>query len=279
MGSGSHLGRTLRQPTGVAFSRQPGSKMPHMAIIRAIIVDDDPFTAAQLRGQLDTIAATIDLVAECTDVPSGLAAIISHRPDLVFLDVQMPGMDGFQLLDQLQHRDFGIIFVTSFDQYAIRAIRYSALDYLLKPVKADELRQALDRFVLQGSIGTGRIDHLVAQRRAKEPHESIVIVTRHGDRHLRTKEILRCEADSNYTVFHLHNGERLVASYTMASYEEFLAENEFLRIHRRHMVNVKFVTSMERDGRVVLRDGTSLEVSRRRSTEVFAQWERLKTAR
>lgn len=247
--------------------------------IRAIVVDDDPFTAAHLRVQLEAIAASVDVVAECVDVPSGLAAIATHKPDLVLLDVQMPGMDGFDLLDRVQERDFGVIFITSFDQYAIRAIRYSALDYLLKPVKADELRQALARFVAQGTARGGRIEHLVEQRRAKEPHASIVIVTRHGDRHLRTKEVLRCEADSNYTVFHLHNGERLVASYTLANYEEFLLGNEFLRIHRSHMVNVRHVTSLDRDGRVLLRDGTVLEVSRRRSAEVFAQWERLKSSR
>lgn len=247
-----------------------------MAILRAIIVDDDPFSSAQLTTTLTSIAANVVVVAQCEDATSGLAAIAEHNPDLLFLDVQMPGMDGFDLLDRLQQRDFGVIFVTSFDRYAIRAIRYSALDYLLKPVRPDELRQALDRFRDQGPARADRIDHLMRQRHAKAPHESIVIVTRHGDRHLRTKEIMRCEADSNYTVFHLHNGERLVASYTLASYEEFLADNEFIRIHRSHMVNVKHVTSLGRDGRVVLRDGAVLEVSRRRVNEVFARWERIK---
>lgn len=245
-----------------------------MERIRAVIVDDEPFTHVQLKGRLQAIAAAVDVVAEASDAATGAEVIRAHRPDLVFLDVQLPDRDGFDLLDGLSERGFGVIFITAFDRYAIRAIRYSALDYLLKPVEADELRQAIARFTAQRQAQPERIRHLLRQGRgSRSRHESIVIVTRLGDRQLRTTDIVRCEADSNYTAFHLRNGERLVASYTLASYEDLLSANGFLRIHRSHMVNGRAVERIDREGRVVLRDGTTLEVSRRRRDEVMAQWQ------
>lgn len=247
--------------------------------VRSLIIDDDPFTRVHLREELRAIAPGIEVQAECEDGINGAITIEQLRPELVFLDVQMPGLDGFGLLDRLRWRDFGVIFITSYDRYAIQAIRYSALDYLLKPVQRTELAAAIERFHAQRAAQPQRLAHLLQQdRSARGRHESIVIVTRLGDRQLHTPDIVRCEADSNYTVFHLRNGERLMASYTMASYEEFLVEHEFLRIHRSHMVNVRAVEHIDRDGRVTLRDGTKLEVSRRRRDEVLAQWQALRGA-
>jgi two-component system LytT family response regulator len=244
--------------------------------LRCLIIDDDPFTRVHLRGELRAVAPLVEVLAECGDGASGAMAIGQLRPQLVFLDVQMPGMDGFHMLDSLRWREFGIIFITSYDQYAIRAIRYSALDYLLKPVQREELRAAVQRFTVHRTEQPARVAHLLQRdRAAREKLESIIIVTRMGDRHLRTQEIIRCEADSNYTLFHLRNGERLVASYTMATYEEFLLERDFLRINRGHMVNVKHVERIGRDGQVRLCDGTALEVSRRRREEVLAFWGKL----
>lgn len=252
--------------------------------VRSLIIDDDPFTRVHLREELRAIAPRIDVQAECEDGINGAITIEQLRPELVFLDVQMPGLDGFGMLDRLRWRDFGVIFITSYDRYAIQAIRYSALDYLLKPVQRAELAAAIERFSAQRAAQPQRLAHLLRQVRqpsdkaARGRHESIVIVTRLGDRQLHTQDIVRCEADSNYTVFHLRNGERLVASYTMASYEEFLTDHEFLRIHRSHMVNVRAVEHIDHGGRVTLRDGTKLEVSRRRRDEVLAQWQALREA-
>ena len=244
---------------------------------RCLLVDDDAFTRVHLREELRVVAPQLNIQAECEDGENGALTIEQLRPELVFLDVQMPGIDGFAMLDRLRWRDFGVIFITSYDQYAIRAIRYSALDYLLKPVDRTELKAAVDRFLTQRGDQPGRLAHLLQHdRSSKDKLESIVIVTRLGDRHLRTNEIVRCEADSNYTIFHLRSGERLMASYTMATYEEFLLERDFLRISRGHMVNVKAVERIGRDARVLLRDGTELEVSRRRLPEVLAQWERVR---
>lgn len=240
------------------------------SLIRAIVVDDDPFSRAQVERELQRHAATVELVAQCESGEEGLRTIRAERPGLVFLDVQMPGMDGFGLLDAVGQRDFGVIFITSFDKYAIRAIRYSALDYLLKPIQPAEFDTAVAQFIAQREYLPARLEHLLARKPADTvTPDTLVVATRKGDRHLRTQDIIRCEADRNYTWFNLRRGERLLSSYTLSTYEEFLAENEFLRVHRSHIVNVKHVRSCSADGLITLSDGTELEVSRRKRTEVL----------
>ncbi|MEO8588423.1 MAG: LytTR family DNA-binding domain-containing protein [Flavobacteriales bacterium] len=239
------------------------------SLLRAIVIDDDAFSRAQVALELERHAGTVVLLAHCEGGEEGLHAIHELRPDLVFLDVQMPGMDGFAMLDALGERDFGVIFITSFDKYAIRAIRYSALDYLLKPIKSDELDAAIAHVLAQRDQLPARLEHLLAQKHPTDPPNTLVIATRKGDRHLRTRDIIRCEADRNYTWFHLRRGERLLSSYTLSTYEEFLAENEFLRVHRSHIVNVEHVRTCSAEGLLTLNDGTEIEVSRRRKTEVL----------
>lgn len=238
-------------------------------IIRAIVVDDDDFSRRQVEVELKRAGLPVAVIAQGADGREGAELVRELRPELVFLDVQMPGMDGFAMLDALGDDAPGIIFITSFDQYAIRAIRYSALDYLLKPIRPAELAAAVQRYQEQRAAHAPRLKHLLGQARARDAApDSLVIVTRQGDRTFRTREIVRCEADRNYTWFHLTGGRRELSSYPLANYEEFLAGNEFLRIHRSHIVNARHVEAWTPEGLVRLSDGTELEVSRRRRAEV-----------
>ncbi len=238
--------------------------------LRAVIVDDDAFSRAQVEVELRRHHGTVVVVGQGASGADGVDLISSLRPDLVLLDVQMPNMDGFAMLDALPHRNFAVIFITSFEAYAIRAIRYSALDYLLKPIKSAELDAAIAHVIAQRTLLPSRVDRLLLDRPSQErAPDTLVIVTRKGDRHLRTAEILRCEADRNYTWFHLRRGEKLLSSYPLSTYEEFLAGNEFLRVHRSHIVNVKHVRSCDAEGTLTMADGTRIEVSRRRKTEVM----------
>jgi len=242
------------------------------APLRAIIVDDDPFSRKQIELQLRRHAGSVEVVAHCANGAEGAAAIALEHPDLVFLDVQMPGMDGFAMLDSLRQRDFAVIFVTSYEQYAIRAIRYSALDYLLKPIKPAELDAAIAHVQANRELLPARVDRLLTEKPSPErAPETLVIVTRRGDRHLRTQEIIRCEANGSYTWFHLQRGQRLLSSYPLSNYEGFLAENEFLRAHRSHIINLRHVRSFTSDGVVTMSDGNEIEVSRRRKAEVLEQ--------
>lgn len=238
-------------------------------LVRAIIVDDDAFSRAQVRKQLERYGDAVQVVAECASGTEGLAAIAAQGPDLVYLDIQMKGMDGFAMLDALPRREFGVIFVTSHDAYAIRAIRYSALDYLLKPVKPSEFDAALGHFIAHRAMLPARLDLLVHDCKQRQVPRTLVIPMRDGDRHLPVADIIRCEAESNYTLFHLKRGERVMSSRTLNSYEEFLSENDFLRVHRSHIVNRAHVTSVSTLDEVLLSDGSKVEISRRRRTEVM----------
>lgn len=238
--------------------------------VRAIIVDDDAFSRQQVRRQLERYRDAVELLAECASGAEGIAEITAHAPDLVFLDIQMKDMDGFAMLDALPHREFGVIFTTSHDEYAIRAIRYSALDYLLKPIKPQEFDAALGHFIANRAVLPARLARLVSEHKEKEAPRTLVIPMRDGDRHLPVADIIRCEADRNYTLFHLRRGERVMSSRTLNSYEEFLAENDFLRVHRSHIVNKAHVAGVDAMDELRLDDGSRVEISRRRKAEVLA---------
>lgn len=238
--------------------------------VRAVVIDDDRFAHAQLDAHLRRHRGTVELVGRCESASEGIETIRAVRPDLLFLDVQMPGMDGFGLLDTIEHRGFGVIFITSYEKHAIRAIRYSALDFLLKPYSALDFDAAIARFLAQRELQPERMRFLLDNR--PDEHDalnSLLIPTRSGDRRVRTRDIVRCESDRNYTWFHLKGGEKLLSSYTLGSYEEFLAETEFIRVHRSHIVNVEHVRSCSSEGSITMSDGTEIEVSRRRRQEVL----------
>ncbi|MBK6777938.1 MAG: response regulator transcription factor [Flavobacteriales bacterium] len=240
------------------------------SMVRALIVDDDPFSRSQVRKQLERYGDVVEIHAECASGEEGAHAIATQKPDLVFLDIQMRGMDGFAMLDALERRDFGVIFVTSHDAYAIRAIRYSALDYLLKPIKPSEFDAALGHFIANRALLPARLEQLVNDRKEKEAPRTLVIPMRDGDRHLHVPDIIRCEAERNYTIFHLKKGERVMSSRTLNSYEEFLSNNDFLRVHRSHIVNVAHIRSVSMMDEIVLSDDSSVEISRRRKTEILS---------
>ncbi len=242
--------------------------------VRAVIVDDDAYSRHAVRRQLERYADAVEVVAECSNGAEGAEAVRLLRPDLVFLDIQMKDMDGFAMLDALPHRQFGVIFTTSHDTYAIRAIRYSALDYLLKPIKASEFDAALGHFIANRSVLPARLERLVSTNKEQGAPRHLVIPMRDGDRHLSVPDIVRCEADGNYTVFHMVRGERVMSSRTLNSYEEFLSEHDFLRVHRSHIVNRTHVRSVDAEDCLLLSEGTKVEISRRRRAEVLAALER-----
>lgn len=242
--------------------------------VRTVIIDDDEYSRHTIHRQLERYKDAVELLGDCASGEEGLRMIARERPDLIFLDIQMKDMDGFAMLDALPRRDFGVIFTTSHDEYAIRAIRYSALDYLLKPVKASEFDAALGHFIANRAVLPARLDRLVSTSKEKGAPRTLVIPMRDGDRHLPVQDIVRCEADRNYTVFHLKRGDRVMSSRTLNSYEEFLAENDFLRVHRSHIVNIAHVASVNSDDRLLMTDGERIEISRRRRAEVLFAMER-----
>jgi len=234
--------------------------------IRAILIDDDEFMHYQLREKLSEICPEVEVVACAENAAQGLMIIKSRKPDLVFLDIKMPEASGFDLLNQFEHPDFSVVFVTSFNEYAIQALRYSALDYLLKPVQGAELRAAVDRFRSRQDAGYLRlqIDNLMYNLSKKLSDFRVIIPSRNGDTSIDIGSILWCQGDSNYTHFHLKDGHKITASKTLKEYEELLGDKDFMRVHKSYIVNLAHVEGITRTGKLQLTGPLEIEVAKRR---------------
>lgn len=237
-------------------------------MVRAVIVDDEVEAREVLRTMLHRRTPEVNILAEGSSVTEAMALIAEHKPDLLFLDVQMPGGSGFDLLKQLGTWDFDVIFITGNSQHAIQAIRFSALDYLMKPVLGDELRAAIDRHIAKRSPNA-EVQTQLLHNLAQPDQRTMKLTLTHGDRTyaIAPAEVAWCQADDNYTALHLADDRRFVSARTLKDYDEMLSPHGFLRVHKSSLVNRKHVEGVE-EGHVRLRNGTRVEISRRRLEEV-----------
>ncbi|MFD2919866.1 LytR/AlgR family response regulator transcription factor [Terrimonas rubra] len=212
-------------------------------MLTAIIIDDEPDNVKLLALQLKKYCPEVLLLATCTDSAGGLTAIKEHDPDLLFLDIEMPGMNGFELLEQLGNFSFQVIFVTAYDQFAVKAFKFSALDYLLKPIDAHELKAAVAKATANPKINKQQLQLLqkelspgakVLPQKIALPYQNGVVFTDLGN-------ILYCEARDNYTMFYLADGKQHLAAKTLLSVQEILEERNFLRVHRQYLVNLDHI--------------------------------------
>lgn len=236
-------------------------------MITALIVDDEESTVNVLKMLLEQYVPEVSAIHTAIGGRNGLDALQKLQPQLLFLDIEMPQMTGFELLEHFPDHSFDVIFVTAYDHYAIKAIRYSALDYLLKPVDADELKMAVQRFVQKrnGAPQKEVYENLLHNLRSeKESDYRLAIATTEGTFFYKPEEIIRCEADGNYTRFHLKGKKPLIASRTLKEYDDMLADQQFIRVSRADLVNSKYIVSFSGDHELRLSDNTVVEVSRRR---------------
>ena len=238
-------------------------------MLKALLLDDEAKARQSLSRLIQQQVPEITELAQAASAEEALLLLPSYQPDLLFLDILMPGMGGFDLLNALPEWNFDVIFTTAHDQFAIQAIRFSALDYLLKPIDPDELRAAVLRSLARQSAGNKarQVQNLLQQLKTGAPSR-LAVSTNEGVHLLDLAEIIRCEADRNYTLFLLTGNRRLLVSKTLKEFEELLAGRGFLRIHKSHLVNVKFVERLSGKGIVYLKDGTELEVAKRRKAAV-----------
>lgn len=239
-------------------------------MIRTLIVDDDAGNRAYLRELLRE-HPEIEVIGEAENITDAAALIRTESPDLLFLDVEMPGGSGFDLLRQLGTWPFQVVFTTGFQHYAIQAIRFSALDYLVKPVQPDELATAIQRCRSQEPDEHSRdgIQKQFITNIAHEDEKELKLTLTQGDNFyfVAPMEVMRCNASSNYTELHLADGRRFVSARTLKEYEDMLKPWGFLRIHRSFLVNRAGVSHVE-EGHVVMKNGMHIEVSRRKREEV-----------
>ncbi|MBO9203839.1 MULTISPECIES: LytR/AlgR family response regulator transcription factor [Niastella] len=238
-------------------------------MIKAIIIDDEVHCLDTLELLLSDFCPQVQVIERCTSAKNGLAAIERGKPDLIFLDIEMPVMNGFELLEQLTEISFFIVFTTSYDQYAIKAIRFSALDYLLKPIDSKELVAAVKKMTAQAHLPSkAQFEMLLDQLQYRNRGFSkIAIPTLEGYELLGVDQILYCEADDNYTHIHVKNKNKITACRTLKEIEEQLLEFYFfVRVHHSYMVNLNEVVKYIRGegGYVVMNDGSTINVSRNR---------------
>lgn len=236
---------------------------------RALLVDDESKSRTALRSFLSKYCPTIDIVGEAEGVKSGLEKIEELTPDVIFLDIEMNDGTGFDLIEQLPAINCEIIFVTAFNQYAIKAFRYSAIDYLLKPVNPEELIQAVAKLSDESRISEIE-QKLEALMSNKTSIQKIAIPSMEGIRLEEVNNIRYCESDNYYTHIHLNSGEKLLVSKTLKEYDTILSEEGFFRIHQKYLVKVSEIKTYSKSdgGFVTLSDGTHLTVSRRKKDDL-----------
>ena len=243
-------------------------------MLRGIVVEDEKHSRETLIGMLARYCKNVEIVGEAEGYRSGLEMIRKFDPDLIFLDIQMPDGSGFRLLEELDEINFEIIFTTAFDQFAIKAIKYSALDYLLKPIDPDELVNAIRKVEQKRSNQqvNQNIQVLLDNIKTKEsdPHK-IVLSTSEKIHILETDQILRCESDNYYTNFFLTDGKTILVSKTLKENEELLGDHNFIRPHKSHLVNVKYIKGFLRNdgGYIEMTDGSQIPVSRRKREKII----------
>lgn len=242
-------------------------------MLKVLLIDDEERATDALQLMIAKAVPEITEVHVCND--SRKAAEMIHRiqPGLVFLDIQMPHLSGFEMLNKMPNKNFKIIFTTAYNEYAIQAIRFSAFDYLLKPVDIEELQNTVRRF-LSGSEDYRQqyelLKNIMHNMQAPTAEEfRLALPTKEGVHFLVPQEIIRCEAMGNYTRFFATRDRRYMISRTLAEYDALLVPHNFIRTHKSHLVNKSQISFVDHDGFVVLKDGSRVEVSRRRKGEVL----------
>lgn len=237
-------------------------------MINAIIIDDERHSCDALKMLLGKCCPQVQVTAICYSGEEGIKKINELNPQLVFLDIEMPHMNGFQMLEQLQKIDFEVIFTTSYDQYAITAFKFSALDYLLKPVDREELEKAVQRVSKKINPPVSEQLEILLQK-INQPAitvQRIALPTMQGLEFVPVESILHCSSNNNYTEFFLTDKKKLLVSRTLKEVEDMLADHSFLRVHNSYIVNLNAVTRYVKGegGYLVMTDGSTIDVSRSR---------------
>ncbi|KAF0199270.1 MAG: two-component system LytT family response regulator [Bacteroidetes bacterium] len=243
-------------------------------MIRTIIIDDESRSRETLREMLRLYCKGIEVVAEAESIKSGIEAISRHNPDLLLLDIKMPDGTGFDLLRSIMPISFRIIFVTAYEEYAIKAFRYNALDYLTKPIDPAELQSAIDKATatIENENINERLKKLLLDYMKPQPAENrrLVLKTSETIHIVDIDKIIRCESARNYTVFYMENKEKILISKSIKEFSDTLESHDFYRVHHSHLINLKYLVKFKRDELMcVLSDNTEIPVATRKRDELL----------
>lgn len=243
---------------------------------RILIVDDEPAASNILKMLIEKHVPATKEIKTCNSPEEALEIIHEWQPNLLMLDIEMPNMNGFDLLNRVGNSDFDVVFTTAYDKYAIKAIRFSALDYLLKPVDIAELQNAINKHIIkkfqppqeQQKLVSNLINNL---QQKDQTGFKLALSTTEGVFFFVPSEIIRLEGESNYTRFYFASQKPMLVSRTLKEYEDILSEHDFIRAHKSHLVNKKFVKHLDKEGLLWLTDGSHIVVSRRKKEEVLKE--------
>jgi two-component system LytT family response regulator len=241
-------------------------------MITALLIDDDDNLRAGMKSLLSRYAPEIAIMGEADSVKTGTELLLKTEPQVVFLDIHLGDGSGFDLLEEVNKRgklNSQIVFITAHEQYAIKAFRFSALDFLLKPVDPDELEKVISKIknVLVKNDSVAHIDLLLENIRKKvDNFKRIALSTADGIHLFEISDIIRCESEDNYTKFYIKNNKPVLISKTLKEYEDLLTEHGFERIHQSHLINLAYLKSyIKKDGGyVVMADNSNLPISQRK---------------
>jgi len=243
-------------------------------MLKVLLIDDEERATDALRLMIEKTIPEITQVMVCNDSRKAADMIHTNQPGLVFLDIQMPHLNGFEVLEQMPNKNFKIIFTTAYNEYAIQAIRFSAFDYLLKPVDIEELQGSVQRFLESSNDYRQQYEllkNIMHNIQAVSSEDfRLALPTKEGVHFLYPADIVRCEAIGNYTKFFMQNNGTYLISRTLGEYDTLLTPHHFIRTHKSHLVNRKYVSFVDHDGFAVLSNKSRVEISRRRKEEVMA---------
>ena len=240
-------------------------------MLKAIIIDDELKGRIALRQKIADYCPGVEVAGEAAMAEEGIEVIRRLQPQIVFLDIEMPGMNGFEMLKAIDQQNFHLIFTTAYDQYALKAFRFAAFDYLLKPVDIEELRQAVSRVMQQSQHQTPqKIEALEENLRAGTMLTKIAVPSSNGLFFYNLSDIVCLEAQSNYTVIHFLSDPKLVASRTLKEFEELLPPDSFFRAHHSYIINLHYIKRYIRGdgGQIEMQNGKYIDLARRKK-ELF----------
>ncbi|MGY4386293.1 two-component system LytT family response regulator [Pedobacter sp. UYP24] len=244
--------------------------------IKSIIVDDETKSRSNLKQLLGEYCPAVDVVAEADSATKALALIVEHKPDLLFLDIEMGELSGFDLLKLLNgQQTFEVIFVTAFDKYGIQAVKACAIDYLLKPINIVELSNAVDKAIKQ--IGpkkeNERLKELVANIDRRDDEQKIAVPLADKIEFITIGKIIRLEAEGNYTHFYLEDGKHHLVCKTLKDYQELLDGHQFIRTHQSHLINFRKIAAYVKTdgGYIAMEGGGQVPISRQKKDEVLGR--------
>jgi two-component system, LytTR family, response regulator len=248
-------------------------------MIRCVLIDDEKNALEMMEWLLKTYCPEVEIAAMCNSSEQGINAINKHRPDIVFLDIEMPNMNGFDMLEKFDKLFFDVVFCTAYDQFAIKAFKYSALNYLLKPVDPDDLKATIKRIEERKSAPSREQFDLLLQtmkQSNKTTAQRIALTTGDGLIFVPTADIIYCEAESNYTNVVLNSGKKILVSKVLKDIDEVLSGPDFYRVHSSFLININHIKKLVRGdgGYIIMDNDATVSISRSKRQEFMEKFEK-----